>query len=107
MVSSMIQISPALKLKLSVDEKKNINKTKWYLKLCQKMLLTNDKIIIYRILDIHDAAAEYRFINKKIVNKQSINIIIDQRMKRIASYVVNIAEEMMNISPSYTRLMSI
>jgi len=102
MVSSVLQISHVSKFTFSVDEEKKISETKWYLKLCQNMLLTNNKDLAYKILDTHDAAGENKFVNRKIINKQSINITIDERIRRINSYVVNIAEEMMNIFPSFT-----
>jgi phosphate uptake regulator len=61
-----------------------------------KIIFTLDKRTAHKILDLYDGRHKNDFINHRITNKPSINILIEDSTERIYSYVSNIAEETIN-----------
>ena len=60
------------------------------------MIKNLDKRKAHELLDYFDTFNKNDFINKTIINKSSINILIEDSIERIRSYIANIAEETIN-----------
>jgi len=65
---------------------------------CGHIIGDLDKRRAHQLLDIYDPVGKNGFINKKVVNKFTINIVIEDSLIRIKSYIKNIAEETINYS---------
>jgi phosphate uptake regulator len=67
-----------------------------YLDALPKIIFTLDKRAAHAVLDIYDSRKKNEFINRTITNTPSINILIQDSIERLRSYVSNIAEETIN-----------
>lgn len=61
-----------------------------------QMIKYIDKRRAHEILDMYDSINKNDFINKKISEKPSSNILLEDSIERIRSYIANIAEETIN-----------
>lgn len=86
------------KILLNKFEYANLIKTIRYLDALPMIIFNQNKDVAHEILDLHDMRKKNEFINKKIKNKSSVNILIRNSIERIWSYVSNIAEETINFA---------
>lgn len=83
-------------LNFSKNDLKLLKEIEIYFKLCEKLVITNDKKCANEIIDVHK---KLKNINAdKIKENQLSNSIIQYSISRIKSYVINIAEDTINFS---------
>lgn len=94
--NTFLQLKERDPLIITKPEKDRISKIYKYLVSCSEMIKNLDKKKAHELLDYFDTFNKNDFINKTIVNKSSINILIEDSIERIRSYIANIAEETIN-----------
>ena len=94
--NTFLQLKERDPLIITKPEKDRISKIYKYLVSCSEMIKNLDKRKAHELLDYFDTFNKNDFINKTIVNKSSINILIEDSIERIRSYIANIAEETIN-----------
>lgn len=81
---------------LTKPEKDRISKLFKYLKICAEMVNNLDKRKANDVFEFYDSFGKSIFDKDTVANKTSSNIIIDDSIGRIRSYMKNIAEETLN-----------
>ncbi len=94
--NTLLGLGPQNKILLKKPEKDRMSAIFKYLKLTFEMVNSLDKIKAREVFDFCDSFDRSLFDGKKMVNVASANIIIDDSVGRIKSYMKNIAEETMN-----------
>ena len=94
--NTFLQLKEKDFLMLAKPDKDRISKIYKYLLSCNEMIKNLDKKKAHELLDYFESINKNDFINKTIVNKSSINILIEDSIERIRSYIANIAEETIN-----------
>jgi len=96
-IASMISLlKDKEKITLNKFEHADLVRITEYLDALPKIIFTLDKRAAHKILDLYDSRKKNEFINRKIRNKNSINILIQDSIERIRGYVSDIAEETIN-----------
>lgn len=95
---TLTQLKSPKKILLNKFEQSTVNKINDYLKLTRTIIQTNDTTAAHELLDIYTSKHKNEFINTTIVDKPSINILIQDSLERIRGYAANIAEEAINQS---------
>jgi phosphate uptake regulator len=80
------------------DQKDRITKIHKHLIDCDYIISNLDKRRAHQLLEAYDLVSKNEFINKKILNTSSLNILIEDSIERIRSYIKNIAEETIDYS---------
>ena len=94
--NTFLQLKEKDSLILTKPEKDRIKKVYKYLIECNEMIKNLDKRKAHELLDYFESINKNEFINKKTINKSSLNILIEDSIERIRSYIANIAEETIN-----------
>jgi len=89
---------------LKIREKVSLNKFEYanmkrlfeYFELLKKTVTLMDKRLAHKIVDMYDLLQKNAFINRKIHDTSSINILIADSLERMRGYITNIAEETIN-----------
>jgi len=90
---TIIVLEKRQSIRLNKFELSDVKKVGIYIDILPKVLFDLDKISAHKILDAYDEIVKNEFINRTINEKPSINILIQDSLGRIRSYVSNIAEE--------------
>jgi len=91
--NTYLQLKENDQLILSKPEKDGVTRIHKHLIECDYIVSALSKRRAHQLLDLYDPISKNEFINKKIINKSSINILIEDSIERIRSYIKNIAEE--------------
>ncbi|MCL5435026.1 MAG: AbrB/MazE/SpoVT family DNA-binding domain-containing protein [Patescibacteria group bacterium] len=91
--NTFLQLKEKDSLTLTKPEKDRIKKIHKYFLACSEIIANLDKRKAHELLDNFESIDKNDFINKKINNKASMNILIEDSVERIRSYIANIAEE--------------
>jgi phosphate uptake regulator len=88
---------------LQLKSKNDFNFSKAEINLTKKLIIDLQECILmideqskkraHQLIDSYEMIKKNAFINHKIVNQDSINILIQDSLERIRSYIANIAEE--------------
>ncbi len=91
-----LQLNKSEKIVLTKSEKDRIKRVHRYLDQANLIIQNLDRLKAHDLLDELDHINKNAFINKEISKKSSINILIEDSIERIRSYISNIAEETIN-----------
>ncbi len=81
---------------LNKFEYANMKRLFEYFDLLKKTVTQMDKRFAHKIIDMYDMLQKNAFINHKIHDTSSINILIEDSLERMRGYIANIAEETIN-----------
>ncbi len=84
------------KIVLNKFENANVVQTVKYLQMVEKVILSSDKHHAHQLIDLYDSRKKNEYLSQKIINKSSLNILIEDSLERIRGYASNIAEETIN-----------
>jgi phosphate uptake regulator len=90
---TILQLKEKDQVALTKPEKDRITKIHKHLIECDYIINNLDKRRAHQLLEVYDLVSKNEFINKKILNTSSLNILIEDSIERIRSYIKNIAEE--------------
>jgi phosphate uptake regulator len=98
-IAYMISVlDPKQSVSLNKFEMADVKKITAFLEVLTKILINLDKSAAHKTLEAYDEVVKNKFINRTINDKPSINILIQDSIERIRSYVSNIAEETINFT---------
>lgn len=95
---TILQLKEKDQITLTKPEKDRITKIHKHLIDCDYIISNLDKRRAHQLLEAYDLVSKNEFINKKILNTSSLNILIEDSIERIRSYIKNIAEETIDYS---------
>ncbi len=90
---TFLQLKPKENFVFSRSEITLAKKLVKSLELCVQMIDTLEKNDAHILINEFELVTKNSFINRKIINENSINILIMDSLERIRSYIANIAEE--------------
>ncbi len=94
--STILLLKENEKIQLNKFEHANLTKLDEYFSLLKATVASTDKRKAHQVLDLYESHPKNEYMSIKSVSKSALNIMIEDSIERIRSYIANIAEETIN-----------